>query len=42
MTWNDHVMKVYREGKKKNSKYKLTQAMKDAKKTYTKKKHSKK
>ena len=35
--WIAHVMKVHKEGKKKNPNYKYSQAMKDAKKTYKKK-----
>lgn len=34
--WNIHAKKVYNEGKKKNSDYKFSQALKDAKKTYKK------
>tara|TARA_R110000737_G_scaffold185603_1_gene208801 strand:- start:125 stop:265 length:141 start_codon:yes stop_codon:yes gene_type:complete len=34
--WMKHLDKVYRDGKKKNKDYKYSQAMKDAKKTYTK------
>lgn len=33
--WIQHVMKVYRAKKAKNAKYKYSQAMRDAKKTYT-------
>tara|TARA_R110000737_G_scaffold339334_2_gene361169 strand:- start:2986 stop:3129 length:144 start_codon:yes stop_codon:yes gene_type:complete len=43
--WMIHLDKVYKEGKKKDKEYKYSQAMKDAKKTYTKidsKKKSKK
>lgn len=36
MSWKDHLAKVYAEGKKKDSSYKYSQAMKDAKKTYKK------
>lgn len=36
--WNIHAKKVYEAGKKKNSNYKFSQALKDAKKTYKKKK----
>jgi hypothetical protein len=32
--WNQHMMKVFRTGKKNNSNYRLTDAMKDAKKSY--------
>jgi hypothetical protein len=35
--WMIHLDKVYKEGKKKNKDYKYSQAMKDAKKSYTKK-----
>ena len=35
--WIAHVMKTHKDGKKKNSAYKYSTAMKDAKKTYTKK-----
>ena len=35
--WNIHARKVYRAGKKKNSSYTFSQALKDAKKTYKKK-----
>eukprot|EP01051_Picozoa_sp_SAG22_P007139 SAG22_NODE_492_length_9824_cov_12.256864_10_plen_43_part_00 len=38
-SWTQHVTATYHKGKKKN--YKFSQAMKDAKKTYTKKKHRK-
>lgn len=34
--WTDHLMKVYREMKKKDSTVKLKDAMKQAKKTYNK------
>ena len=34
--WNDHVNKVYKAGKKKDSAYKYSQAMKDAKSSYKK------
>ncbi len=34
--WIAHCKKVYAAGKKKNSDYKYSQAMKDAKKTYKK------
>ena len=34
--WNIHTKKVYAAGKKKNSAYKFSQALKDAKKTYKK------
>lgn len=36
--WQIHLMKVYKEMKAKNSKTKLTDAMKAAKKTYVKEK----
>jgi hypothetical protein len=36
MTWKSHLAKVYADGKKKDSSYKYSQAMKDAKKTYKK------
>jgi hypothetical protein len=36
VTWQKHLMKVYKEMKAKNSKTKLTDAMKEAKKTYKK------
>jgi hypothetical protein len=32
--WNKHLMEVYREMKSKDSKIKLKDAMKEAKKTY--------
>jgi|TARA_R110002153_G_C13107267_1_gene477251 hypothetical protein len=35
--WMIHLDKVYKDGKKKDKEYKYSQAMKDAKKTYTKK-----
>lgn len=34
--WHTHLMKVFKEGKRKNSDYSLRQAMKDARKTYHK------
>ena len=34
--WNKHLMQVYREMKKKDSSITLTDAMKQAKKTYKK------
>ena len=34
--WQDHLMKVYREMKKKDPSIKLSQAMKEAKKSYQK------
>ena len=34
--WNIHLMKVYREMKKKDSSVKLSDAMKKAKKSYKK------
>lgn len=34
--WTVHVSKVFKDGKKKNSNYTFTQALKDAKKTYKK------
>lgn len=34
--WMVHLDKVYREAKKKDSNYKYSQAMKDAKKSYKK------
>lgn len=34
--WNIHTKKVYAAGKKTNAKYKFSQALKDAKKTYRK------
>ena len=34
--WMIHLDKVYREAKKKDSNYKYSQAMKDAKKSYKK------
>ena len=34
--WNIHLMKVYRQMKKKNSNTKLSDAMKSAKKSYKK------
>ena len=37
MTWKSHLAKVYADGKKKDSSYKYSQAMKDAKTTYRKK-----
>ena len=37
MTWKDHLADVYAAGKKKDSSYKYSQAMKDAKVTYRKK-----
>eukprot|EP01051_Picozoa_sp_SAG22_P005113 SAG22_NODE_296_length_12811_cov_14.899780_1_plen_45_part_00 len=40
-SWTQHVQHVYREKRKKDPNYKFSQAMKDAKKTYTKKKRSK-
>ena len=36
MTWKSHLADVYAAGKKKDSKYKYSQAMKDAKTTYKK------
>jgi len=36
MTWKAHLAEVYAAGKKKDSSYKYSQAMKDAKKTYKK------
>ena len=36
MTWKSHLAEVYAAGKKKDSSYKYSQAMKDAKKTYKK------
>lgn len=35
-TWKAHLAEVYAAGKKKDSSYKYSQAMKDAKKTYKK------
>ncbi len=35
--WMNHVMDTFKKGKKQNSSYTYTQAMKDAKKTYKKK-----
>ena len=35
--WNIHAKKVYQAGKKKDSTYKFSQALKDARKTYKKK-----
>ena len=32
--WHEHLMKVYKSGKKKQGSYSLKKAMKDAKKTY--------
>lgn len=32
--WHSHLMKVFREGRKRKDTYSLRQAMKDAKKTY--------
>eukprot|EP01051_Picozoa_sp_SAG22_P008246 SAG22_NODE_617_length_8527_cov_70.297342_3_plen_45_part_00 len=40
-SWNKHVMHVFHEKRKKDPNYKFSTAMKDAKKTYTKKKHKK-
>eukprot|EP01051_Picozoa_sp_SAG22_P007872 SAG22_NODE_571_length_9011_cov_292.011670_7_plen_45_part_00 len=40
-SWTQHVTATYHKGKKKNPNYKFSQAMKDAAKTYTKKKHRK-
>lgn len=37
MTWKSHLAKVYADGKKKDSSYKYSTAMKDAKKSYRKK-----
>jgi len=37
MTWKAHLAEVYAAGKKKDSSYKYSQAMKDAKATYRKK-----
>jgi hypothetical protein len=34
--WMSHLAKVYAAGKRKDSAYKYSQAMKDAKKTYKK------
>jgi len=34
--WHSHLMKVYRDNKKKRASYSLRQAMKEAKKTYRK------
>ena len=34
--WITHVLKVHKDGKKKNPNYKYSQAMKDAKKSYKK------
>ena len=34
--WMSHLMKTFKDGKKKNKSYTYTQAMKDAKKTYKK------
>ena len=42
VSWTDHVTATYRKNKKKNPNYKFSQAMKDAKKTYTKKKNASK
>lgn len=36
MNWKSHLADVYAAGKKKDSSYKYSQAMKDAKKTYKK------
>lgn len=36
VTWKEHLMRVYKELKAKNPKIKLTDAMKEAKKTYKK------
>ena len=38
--WNIHTKKVYAAGRKKNAKYKFSQALKDAKKTYRRKNYS--
>eukprot|EP01051_Picozoa_sp_SAG22_P006252 SAG22_NODE_403_length_11012_cov_12.141024_4_plen_98_part_00 len=40
-SWTQHVTATYHKGRKKTPNYKFLQAMKDAKKTYTKKKHKK-
>eukprot|EP01051_Picozoa_sp_SAG22_P006470 SAG22_NODE_424_length_10663_cov_93.402026_14_plen_47_part_00 len=42
VSWNAHVTATYKKNKAKNSKYKFSQAMKDAKKTYKKKKSASK
>tara|TARA_R110002012_G_scaffold320664_1_gene544927 strand:- start:129 stop:257 length:129 start_codon:yes stop_codon:yes gene_type:complete len=34
--WNIHLAKVFKDGKKKDSKYTFVEAMKEAKKSYVK------
>eukprot|EP01045_Picozoa_sp_COSAG04_P042166 COSAG04_NODE_13182_length_617_cov_0.459459_2_plen_47_part_00 len=42
VSWNAHVTATYHKKKKSNPNYKFSQAMKDAKKTYKKKKSASK